>query len=108
MTRAALYLGLSLAFVAVPTMAQNSIPDGMPTRSCLYTLKSGEPASIPAPSGAASSAADFCDKQGEGKFGKGNYQVKGRQCVWPGGETGDADNTTDYTNACKTSWTLGE
>lgn len=107
MKRAALYLGLSLVFGAVSATAQNTTPDGTPARSCLYALKSGEPASIPVAAG-TNSPANLCDKLGDDKFGKGNYQVKGRQCVWPGGETGDADHTTDYTNACSTAWVLGQ
>ena len=103
----ALYLGLSLVLAAVSTMAQNTAPDGTPTRSCLFELKNGGPTSVAVPAGTGS-AENYCDKVGESKFGKGNYQVKGRQCVWPGGETGDADQTTDYTNACKTAWILGD
>ncbi|HLG89309.1 MAG TPA: hypothetical protein VKZ79_19190 [Alphaproteobacteria bacterium] len=106
MKNAVLYLGLSLAFGAVSTMAQNTTPDGTPARSCLYALKDGASTSIAVPSG--TSSTEICDTLGEKQFGKGNYQVKGRQCVWPGGETGDADHTTDYTNACNTAWVLGQ
>jgi hypothetical protein len=107
MKGAALYLGLPLVFGAVSTMAQNTTPDGTPARSCLYELKSGGSTSIAVPAG-TSSPDNLCDKLGEKQFGKGNYQVKGRQCIWPGGETGDADHTTDYTNACNTAWALGQ
>jgi hypothetical protein len=104
---AALYFGLSLAVAAVPTMAQNTTPDGTAARSCLFDVKDKGPTSVAVPAGSGS-AENYCDKVGEGQFGKGNFQVKGRQCVWPGGETGDADHTSDYTNACRTSWTLGD
>ena len=107
MKRAALYLALPLALAAVSAMAQNSAPAGTSTRSCLFELKDGKSTSVAVASGQGS-AANFCDKLGESQFGQGNYRVKGRQCVWPGGETGDADQTSDYTNACKTAWILGD
>ena len=107
MKHAALYLGLAVVFGAVPTMAQNTTPDGTPARSCLYALKDGTSGSIPVAAGTASTDK-LCDQLGDKQYGKANYQVKGRQCVWPGGETGDADHTTDYTNACSTAWVLGQ
>ena len=111
MKRAALYLGLSLgglslALGALPAMAQNATPDGTPTRSCVYALKDGATGMIPAP--ASATTAQDCEKLGEAKFGKGIEQCNVRQCGGSCGEAGDADNTTDYTNACKTSWTRGE
>ena len=107
MKSAAPCLGFALLFAAMPAMAQNTTPDGTPVRSCLYDLKAGGSTSVAVPSG-TSGPANLCDQLGEKQFGKGNYQVKGRQCVWPGGETGDADHTTDYTNACNTAWALGQ